>query len=1250
MSQLTARARLCNDKTAKLPNGKSAELAQGKAVKPSQLDCPVNAEDIETNDRLRTLVITTYDTADKNDADADDVDEDDEEGEASCVDDDEAEVDDEADNEDDGDNDADGEGDDENGDDKADEEDDEDESDEDEQDDGKDDDKEEKNDGCDTPRRVQLIAENWESAMTTDLKNLLARYRNRRLDKRVMDIQGWVESYTSSRVFFYRKDKGEDSLNIEEFPVAGSHDWRIFAQIKTIYKHEYALQRIPLATFGPKSKHGTETFQYFHLSFFELHAMMKMLAHIRLGICTVVIKDMSAHIYFDFDLDDKPRKLDKAGEHSARLALLADLEQTGGRRAVAQELNELLPPFFKRVFGRDIDLGVVQWEDGSVLDEDGRYTKLSLHHHIVSESFVDNASMKSFVEAFVDAHPDSRIARIVDRSVYDQNRNMKIVGSRKAGRQPLAVYDPVADKVLPLDDITHEHIFNSLISYSHTTTHDLLEYKATEGAAKRGAARRGGARKKGGAVKAVADGAAKPAPDGAAKPAADGEEKHEVVVDPNARYAGWTYQEIVDGVEEFDIRVVGPPNNEGGFFNVRNPKGRPRKCLFSDETHVRNNPKLWHTDDGVWGGCHDPHHAGMKKLLLAPKAELPMYGGRTDVDTMIEIRDAWQRTHAAELAAAKIHSESRDATVKQKGLKELARLELQLRGELFLHLNTKMRLLEARPSILDKDLGQEDRPKMEVMLEIHRRWEAKHTVELTKARADSKSRDSATKERGHDELAALEGSLYKELVRYLNKYLMAITRSGRAHIIEDIVGRDPVSGKLRYEHIFFDKRNFLDVKADWKLPGIKHTIAEIWFAYAERRKVDNVIFVPRPEEHIEQNEYPSFNLYRGAGVTRAQAKRWADAHPDWLEHLQPWLDHVEHILCCGNKTHTAYLLGWVASVVQKPWVKTSVGVVLQGQQGSGKSLFVDGIGQIVGTEHYLPVHDPKDVLGDYTHLLRACILLFMDESLWAGDKASEQQLKKLITQPQHRVHEKFLSSVMVASFLNLIFATNNDWAVPVEASDRRFFALTVDDKYAGPQTAESKAYFDKLYAVPIEAIAHYLYEYSLADFNPRVIPATELQRDQKFRSFDPLKKWWHNVLSHGEINTKGWRVRDYAEPIELDDVRPRPKLNEGEWEDWMRPRYKEQMYHSYRQSLSGTRAFVIDQGQFWKNLRKLVPEFKESRYVVEDANGKDKARAVVVYLPSLDSCQRHWRERVVLDDKWEFDTPNDEGPGQGQPA
>ena len=162
-----------------------------------------------------------------------------------------------------------------------------------------------------------------------------------------MDIKGWVEGYTSSRVFFFRKDKGEESLNIEDFPVVGSYDWRIFAQIKTLYHHGYGLQRMPLATFGPKSKHGTETFQYFHLSFFELHAMMKMLAHTRLGICTIVMKDMPAHMYFDFDLDDKPRKLDKGGQHTARLGLLADLEQAGGRRTVVQEFKELLPPFLR---------------------------------------------------------------------------------------------------------------------------------------------------------------------------------------------------------------------------------------------------------------------------------------------------------------------------------------------------------------------------------------------------------------------------------------------------------------------------------------------------------------------------------------------------------------------------------------------------------------------------------------------------------------------------------------------------------------------------------------------------------------------------------------------------------------------------------------------------------------------------------------------------------------------------------------
>ena len=43
-----------------------------------------------------------------------------------------------------------------------------------------DDDDDEEKENCDTPRDVELSTEKWESAMTTDLKNLLARYRNRR--------------------------------------------------------------------------------------------------------------------------------------------------------------------------------------------------------------------------------------------------------------------------------------------------------------------------------------------------------------------------------------------------------------------------------------------------------------------------------------------------------------------------------------------------------------------------------------------------------------------------------------------------------------------------------------------------------------------------------------------------------------------------------------------------------------------------------------------------------------------------------------------------------------------------------------------------------------------------------------------------------------------------------------------------------------------------------------------------------------
>jgi hypothetical protein len=70
----------------------------------------------------------------------------------------------------------------------------------------------------------------------------------------------------------------------------------------------------------------------------------------------------------------------------------------------------------------------------------------------------------------------------------------------------------------------------------------------------------------------------------------------------------------------------------------------------------------------------------------------------------------------------------------------------------------------------------------------------------------------------------------------------------------------------------------------------------------------------------------------------------------------------------------------------------------------------------------------------------------------------------------------------------------------------------------GPQTKESKLYFDTLRAVDDKAIAHFLYNYDLSNFNPRSIPQTEYQKYQKRINFDTAEEWICTLLTgDGEI-------------------------------------------------------------------------------------------------------------------------------------
>jgi len=121
----------------------------------------------------------------------------------------------------------------------------------------------------------------------------------------------------------------------------------------------------------------------------------------------------------------------------------------------------------------------------------------------------------------------------------------------------------------------------------------------------------------------------------------------------------------------------------------------------------------------------------------------------------------------------------------------------------------------------------------------------------------------------------------------------------------------------------------------------------------------------------------------------------------------------------------------------------------------------------------------------------------VDEAMCGSHKRYAAQLKTLITELRHTVQNKYAPPLSIDSFANFIMASNEDHVVTMEHKDRRYFALQTDNKWSGVQSEEKAAYFAKLRAVPVHAVAKYLYEYDISTFNPRQFPSTDLQREQK---------------------------------------------------------------------------------------------------------------------------------------------------------
>ncbi len=340
---------------------------------------------------------------------------------------------------------------------------------------------------------------------------------------------------------------------------------------------------------------------------------------------------------------------------------------------------------------------------------------------------------------------------------------------------------------------------------------------------------------------------------------------------------------------------------------------------------------------------------------------------------------------------------------------------------------------------------------------------------------------------------------HRQVIEELNNRYALVVHGAQAAILDEMPG-----GEIR----FLQRSTWETWLANRpQVPVNKKMVpaAKFWLTHPDRRGYEKVIFDPTQPVGEADGAY---NLWRGFAVEPKEGD------------CSLFLDHVRENICQGNEDHYQWVMAWCASLFQEPATRYGSSLVIRGTQGTGKTIFGETLGRLVGDRHYKLVDQPHLMTGRFNAHMASLLLLFADEAFWAGNKQAEGRLKNMITGKHQQIEFKGKDPITVSNFMRLLIVGNPDWVVPADAGERRFAVFEIGD-----QRKRDYAYFEALqeqldnggYA----ALMHTLLNWDYTNVNLREVPRTVELFRQQVESMDPLTAWWFDKLWEGRLFPEG---------------------------------------------------------------------------------------------------------------------------------
>jgi hypothetical protein len=253
---------------------------------------------------------------------------------------------------------------------------------------------------------------------------------------------------------------------------------------------------------------------------------------------------------------------------------------------------------------------------------------------------------------------------------------------------------------------------------------------------------------------------------------------------------------------------------------------------------------------------------------------------------------------------------------------------------------------------------------------------------------------------------------------------------------DDII--DMVDAKQCISSMFFYIVN--DKKKEKKKEKKKFTFRQFIESFAnDINSYRKFVFEPN------NNDPALFNLWRGYQAIEIEEVD--------MDLIQPMLSHIREVYCDNCDVSYNYFLDLLYYMIKYPERPLGVATFIHSQkQGSGKNIVLDFLQKYVfgnNVSYYTTGLDT--ILEKHNTILKNKKFVVVDELASSSDNwmGSFDKLKSMMTGNSILINPKGLNQYSIPNLLSWFLVSNHEDCIRIEQSDRRYFCLSVNEKYVG---------------------------------------------------------------------------------------------------------------------------------------------------------------------------------------------------------